>query len=554
MPAVSLTRRLFLRRAGAATAMMAAVAAVPRPLLVQLDRGPEPVPPIQDPRLKALAARALDAARTAGADYADVRLTHTRTRNVVPIGGPNSVSDRETLEVGVRVLVDGYWGFASGPVWSPDEMARLGREAAHQGRTNAMGRRREVNLAPVPVVEDGHWVMRVEIDPFEVSPFEVQDYLSSLSIYTADLRGAGSARIVQNRATFVVQAKAFASTAGSYCTQQLYRTSGLLPVSYTAPDGKRGARMMEPLLPAGMGWELYTAKRIPQVRDGSLRDEIRRRIEEIEEDLKLPSKPVEVGRYDTVFDASSMQNLVSQTIGRATQLDRALGYEANADGTSYLNDPFEMLGSYQAGSELLTVTGNRTQPGGAATVQWDDEGVAPDVCTLVERGVLHDFQTTRESAGWLLPTYRKLGRPFRSHGLANAPSAVEAPMQHSPNLVMAPGREAQDFDSLVAGMGKGIAVERATLDMDFQYSSGLCTGQFYEVRNGKRVARIAAAGILFRATDLWKGLLAVGGEQSVRRYGTSEEKGEPAQQCYYSVSAPPALVKELTLIDVQRKA
>ena len=127
-------------------------------------------------------------------------------------------------------------------------------------------------------------------------------------------------------------------------------------------------------------------------------------------------------------------------------------------------------------------------------------------------------------------------------------------MHHAPNLIMAPGKEAQDFDSFVAGMSRGIAIKRASVTMDFQHSSGLGTGTVYEVKNGKRVARIASAGFLFRATDLWKSLIAIGGEQSVRRYGTRAAKGEPAQECYHSVSAPAAMVKELTVIDPLRKA
>src|SRR5690606_18852292 len=150
-----------------------------------------------------------------------------------------------------------------------------------------------------------------------------------------------------------------------------------------------------------------------------------------------------------VLDAPSMVALLDRTLGRATELDRALGYEANAGGTSYLNDPFGMLGSYEAGAPLLTVTGNRSEPGGLATVQWDDEGVRPDTFPLVENGVLTDFQTTRESAGWLEDYYARTGRPFRSHGCANAPAAVDPPLQHTPNLVLTPGREELDFDDLV---------------------------------------------------------------------------------------------------------
>ena len=117
--------RRDLLKAGASAAALSGLASLPRPLLAQLGGAAEPVPPIQDPRLKALAARAIDAARAAGAAYADVRLTHTRTRGFR--GSPQPPGDSESIVVGARALVDGYWGFASGPVWSPDEMARLGR-------------------------------------------------------------------------------------------------------------------------------------------------------------------------------------------------------------------------------------------------------------------------------------------------------------------------------------------------------------------------------------------------------------------------------------------
>src|SRR6185437_2233908 len=214
---MSLNRRLFLKTGVAA----AALAAVPRPLYAQFGGAPEPLPPIEDPRLASLAARALDSAKSAGAAYADVRLSHTKMRRFFPL----FTYDDEDMEVGVRALVEGYWGFASGPVWSPDEMARLGREAVHQAKTNALGKPRIVTLAPAPVVQNGSWVMPVKIDPFEVSPFEIQDELTSLDLFTRRTPGVG---LTMNQASSTVQEKAFASTLGSYCTQRSYLTQGAL--------------------------------------------------------------------------------------------------------------------------------------------------------------------------------------------------------------------------------------------------------------------------------------------------------------------------------------
>jgi TldD protein len=544
---MSITRRTLLHSGLKVGAAAAAMAALPRPLLAQLGSRFEPLPPIEDPNLKALTARALDAARAAGASYADVRLSHERVRSF-DINA--HINDGESMLVGVRALVSGYWGFASSPVWTPDEMARLAREAVHQARTNALGKPRVADLAPTPVIAEGHWEMPVAIDPFEISPFEITDFLDSLTIY---LGRTPNTRPSANSCAAIVQERAFASTAGSYTTQRLRRMAGAFGFQLMLQHGQQGGMGLDCLTPAGMGWELYAAERIPRVRDHTLYEEIDRALEELKEDLLMPVKPVEVGRYEAIFDPFTVASLVDETLGRATELDRALGYEANAGGTSYLNDPAAMLGSYQAGASTLNITAERGEPGGAATVKWDDEGVAPDSFSLVKGGVLTDFQTTRESARWLESAYTKHGLPMRSHGCAAAPSAVFAQLQHTPNLTVAPGRAAKDFDALVSGMVRGVAVKSGNVDLDFQHSSGLGTGRLYEVKQGKRVARLAG-GFLFRATDLWKSLQALGSEAGLRRFGMRTTKGEPAQEHYHSVTTPAAMVKDLTIIDPLRKA
>lgn len=523
-----ITRRELLKAGLGA----AALSAIPKPVVAYFGAGPEPVPPIQDPRVKELALRAVEAALSAGATYADVRLTHTRVGR-----------EQEDLTAGVRALVDGYWGFCGGAIWSPEEMGRLGREAARQARVMAMGPAREITLAPAPPVRDGHWAMPVEIDPFEISPSEIRDFMESLEIFVSRFPGF---RVRSNRVTFQVQEKAFASSEGSYCTQRVYLAAPRFLLSYSK-DGREVVDWLDRLTPAGMGFEIYKG-------EPSIREDIERLMEELKEDWALPVKPVEVGRYDVVCDAYTVGRLASETLGQATELDRALGYEANAGGTSYLNDPGSMIGSFEVGAPALSLRANRSERGGAATVHWDDEGVEPDEFALVEDGVLKDYQTTREGAGWLAESYASQGRPVRSHGCAYAPSAVDAPLTHRPNLVVAPGTEALDFDSAIASLGQGIAVRKLDIDMDFQGLNGLGVGRFYEVKDGKRVARLAGAGLLFRAPELWKGLRALGGPESLYRYGMRATKGEPPQSAYHSVTAPPAVFEQLTIIDVLRKA
>jgi len=546
------SRRRFFG-AGAGVLGAVALTMLPLPLLADVGTGPEPVPPIEDPRLKALAFRGVDAARSAGASYADVRLTHTRTRRFdLATRGPSS--EEEAMTVGVRALVNGYWGFSSSPVWTPDELARLGREAVHQATVNAVGGSGDIELAPAPAISDGNWTMPVERDPFEISPFEINDFMQSIARgwVPAHLHGV----IFSPWAVaFQTQEKAFASSTGSYCTQRTYLTDGSANQINLNLDAQNtgGATGLDCLTPAGMGFEYLTADRIPLVRDHSITEEIQRAVEALKEDLLMPVKSVNVGRYDAVFDAHTMATIVDSTLGRATQLDRAMGYEANAGGTSYFNDPLTMVGSYRAAAPLVTLTANRSERGSAATVQWDDEGVVPEAFTLVKDGVLVDFQTMRESATWLKAYYAKIGMSVRSRGCATAPDGVDAPLQSPPNLVLQPGSRA-NFDALVAEVSDGIAIKQASIDIDFQAMSGLGTGTIYEVKRGKRTAIIGQSGFLFRAPELWKGVLALGGSGAARRYGKRASKGEPPRSSASSVTAVPATIKQLTLINPQQKA
>src|SRR5690349_15513489 len=219
-----LTRRDLLKTGAGA----AALAALPRTRFVTLGHAPEPVPPIDDPRVKALAMRALESAKSAGAVYADVRLTYNhyvRLKYDLGLASPD-----ESLTVGVRALVDGYWGFAASPTWSVEEMARLGREAVHQAKANTLGKPRVVEFAPAPVAT-GHWATPMKRDPFSVPVSEVRDFLGGLEFYAQRKRN----RRADAQAEFRLVEKAFGSTEGSYCTQQLYNTGSHLVVTADIP-------------------------------------------------------------------------------------------------------------------------------------------------------------------------------------------------------------------------------------------------------------------------------------------------------------------------------
>lgn len=526
---------------------MATHAVTPRPVFAYLNVRPEQVPPIEDPRIKQLVQVALDTARASGADYADIRLTHQSRRLFVERpGGTWGSWDTESLTVGVRALMNGYWGFASSSIWSPDEMGRLGRSAANLARTNSLGKSRQVEMAPISVISDGHWTTPLKINPFEVPRDEVRDYFRSISRLIQRFPGMGP--LPFNNADFYLTEKAFGSTDGSYATQRMFRSGMNASWLYGSPQTglKISGDLNEYLSYATRGWEMF--------QDQPVQEHLRELYEELKEDASFPIKPVDVGRYDVVLDASTVAGLLGSSIGAATQLDRVMGYEANASGTSYINDPASMVGSFKIGSPLLTVVANRNASGGAATVRWDDEGVEPDVFTVIQGGVLSDFQTTRESAGWTKGWNISNGNSFRSHGCASAPEGLDAPLSHTPNLSIVPAINAVDMSSLVSGMENGLMVKRGRILMDFQQLNGYGGGAMYEVKKGKRVAFSLGAGILLRTPEFWKSVKAIGGERSARRYASRSDKGEPNQSEWSSIDAVPVFVNGLTIIDKMRKA
>jgi TldD protein len=273
----------------------------------------------------------------------------------------------------------------------------------------------------------------------------------------------------------------------------------------------------------------------------------------------LSAKPANIGRYDIVFSARAMADILGATLVPATELDRTLGYEANASGTSYLGpDPMTKLGTPIA-SPVVTVTAERSTPHAVATVKWDDEGVVPEPFTLVKDGILVDYQTTREQAAWLTPWYHKQGHAVRSHGCAITPSAGMVTTQHTPNIVLQPDAGTADEESLISELEHGLFVPNINVDMDFQCSDGIGhIGTAIEIRNGRRIAAVSfpnnGLGLLFRATDFWKNVQAVSGAKSVEWFdGRQTRKGNPSQSTPYSIATVPALVKQQAIVNLQRK-
>lgn len=515
---------------------------------------------------QALAQRAVDAARGAGARYAEARLIRT-VQHTYNCSSPKLQSDDETVGVGVRVLVDGYWGFSASALITPDEVVRLAQDAVRQAKGNARGPAWTVDLGHYPIAT-GTWTTPIRLDPFGIPIEEKIDFIAYWKQCAEDagtpfLWGGSSSWLAFGR-----QERVVATSEGALFTQTLYESGGELIVQSGAnplQDPNGITQTVHGVTAAGAGWERFLDASIPeQFRSGRLRGEMDAR-------AGLLKKPAAIGKYALVCDGATMAALVEATLGVATQLDRALGYEANVGGTSWLEDPLGMVGVAQVAAPGVTLTANRSAPQELATVRWDEEGVEPEEFSLIRDGVLVDFQTTREQAVWLAPYYQQHNLPVRSHGCAGVEDAHVIPLQHMPNLSLTPNPSALRLEDLVADVNDGILVEGGEIaQSDQQAGSGLLLGRMREIKHGKLGKGLNGGAVLYDSQELWKSVKTIGGAMTVGEVGwsnvgvpaflrlsldpdQSKSKGEPPQQTSHTVRAAAAIIANQALIDPARK-
>jgi TldD protein len=277
------------------------------------------------------------------------------------------------------------------------------------------------------------------------------------------------------------------------------------------------------------GWEVFTDPRHPR--------EIPAILDHITP--MLDAEPVEPDKFDIVVDGYTTARLIALTIGVALELDRAMGFEANASGTSYFT-PGE---SYALGPAMLNVSGNRSSPTGLASVKWDDDGVLPQPYAIVKDGVAVDFHTSRDV------------RSTASHGCASSEHAGSLVTIQPPNLEMASGGADTTIDDLAKGLERGLVVIGGVVTADRQQLNGeINPRRAYEVINGKRTRDLRNVELLFRAPELWKSLAGIGGARSRVSSGVTTYKGQPGQQQTFSVSAVPARFNKVAVTDRARLA
>lgn len=503
--------------------------------------------PPADAAVRDLLLRALDAARRAGASYADARVVRNRSQTLVTrerqvVG----LSDAETYGIGVRVLVGGAWGFAATRELTAEAVERVARQAVAQGRANAAARRQPVELAPAPVVPDGRWRTPGAVDPFDVS-LETK-IAALLAANEAALRVPG-VRFVTSRLAQLREEKTFASTEGTFTHQVIFRIYPSLTVTAVAADGSDfQSRQSTEVAPAGRGWEYVAASRF-----------VERAPQWAEEAVaKLSARPVEPGRYDLVLLPSHLWLTIHESIAHPTELDRIYGYEANYAGTSFIHPPLEaFLGRFRYGPPIMNIQGERSSAGGLATAGYDDEGVVPDTYLIIREGILWDLQTTREQAPWLADWYRRTGREVRSHGNSYAESWAAIQFQRMPNVNLLPHPERDvSLEELLDGVRDGILIEGdGSYSIDQQRYNAQFGGQvFWRIRNGRRAEMLKDVAYQMRTPDFWNSMDLIGGPSTYAVGGSfTDGKGQPSQANAVSHGCPAARFRNVTVLNTGRR-
>ncbi|WP_336921169.1 TldD/PmbA family protein [Aquipuribacter sp. SD81] len=474
---------------------------------------------------------ALDEVRAAGASYGAVRVHRVRDRVVrVRDRAVEGVSDVVRAGVSVRVVLDGAWGFAA----TGDLTGAAARDAARLALRGARVARplvrRPVELADAPV-QQGTWVSGYDVDPFAVPAAEQAELLLS---WCGEVLATGGTH-ADAWLHCVKEQKLYADLAGTRTVQQRVRLQPELTALVVADDG-RADTMRSLVPPAARGWE----HALDPAGCGAEAATLAPLAAE-----KLAAPSVDPGRYDLVIDPTQLWLTIHESVAHATELDRALGYEAAYAGTSFATP--DGLGSRRYGSPLMNVTGDRTEPHGLSSLGWDDEGVPATRWDVVRDGVHVGYQLDRAMAA---------ERGTASNGCAYADGPLHAPLQRMPNVSLAADPAGADLDGLVAGVEDGVlVVGDRSWSIDMQRYNFQFTGQrFYRIRSGRLDGMLRDVAYQASTPEFWARLAAVGGPGTWSLQGALNcGKGQPGQAAPVSHGCPAVVVTDVAVLNTEEE-
>ena len=481
--------------------------------------------------MKDLAELALDTAKSRGASYADIRIC--RYRNQYIFGRDKRIettADTEDMGFGIRAIVNGAWGFASSYRLEKEEIQRIAALAVDVAKASSRLLKQPVDLVPEPAYQD-HWQSPIEKNPFKIPMEKKIDLILKINEEMLKVNGIKVATAFLN---FNEIWKYFASTDGSFIEQDLFFSyPNFTAVAVGAGDSQTRSIQVQP---EQKGYE--------HIESVDWIEKARQAAEEAVQ--KLKAKQGNAGKKDLVLLPSHLCLTMHESIGHATELDRALGWEADMAGTSFVT--LDKLGALKYGSPLMNIVGDKILPNALATVGYDDDGVKARRFYIIKEGMFVGYQTTRELARFV--------NEKESKGCAYADSWSSFPLQRMPNIWLKPGEKKLSLDELIADTKDGLLFDgMGSFSIDHQrYNFQFGGDAIWEIKNGKVGDMVKNIAYQSKTTDFWGSLDAVCSQEHWQNWGVFGcGKGEPMQSARMGHGSAPARFRQVNIVSAGGK-
>lgn len=479
--------------------------------------------------MKDIASWALNTATQRGASYCDVRIVDDRIRALMTKNGKVAhASDSETLGIGIRVIANGAWGFASTDNLSRESVEVIAAQAVGIAKASAKVKNQELQFAPEkPATAD--WTTPHKIDPFSTSLEQNLDLLMNVD---AELRKVEGITLAEANVNFRRYEQWFYSTEGSDIHQTRFVTgAGFDVYSFASTEIQKRS------YPNSFGGQ-YQNKGYELVDELDLPGNARRIAEQAVALHKADQCPQ--GKFNIVLDSSQLGLQIHESIGHPIELDRVLGYEANFAGTSFLTT--DKLRTLRYGSDLVNVVADATQQHGPGlgTFAYDDEGVPAQCTPIITEGDFTGYLTSRETA-------HAIGEN-RSNGTMRAESWNRIPIIRMTNISILPGEKPLTFDQLIAGTDDGIFMQtnRSWSIDDKRYNFQFGCEIAWEIKGGKLGRMLKNPSYSGITTEFWNSMDAICSRDQWTLWGTPNcGKAQPMQTMGTGHGASPARFREV---------
>jgi TldD protein len=456
-------------------------------------------------------------------DYADLRMVSTRSEHIRTKNSMvDAISDSTSRGFGIRVIVDGCWGFSSSSLMTKDEALKVAGEAIEIARATKLLKKMDVVMADEKPAVDRYRTKIVK-DPFAVS---LDDKIALLLEADRLMRKNPAIKVAEGSMSFWQTDKFFLSTEGADIDQTIVESgAGLTATAVGNGDVQRRSFPASWGDTATGGYEFVEGLKLVENAENAA--------EEAAGLLTAPECPS--GEMDLIIMGSQLALQVHESCGHPTELDRVFGTEASFAGTSFLT--VEKMGNFKYGSKEVSIYQDATAAGGLGSFGYDDEGVPAQRTPVVKEGLFVGYLTSRETASRL---------NARSNACMRADGWNRIPLIRMTNINLEPGQ--WDLDELVKDTKDGIMVDSNkswSIDdkrLNFQFG----TEMGWRIKNGKIEGLVKNAVYTGITPEFWGSCDAVCGRKFWHIWGVpSCGKGEPMQVAHVAHGAAPARFRKV---------